>query len=509
MKKHTQFAVIELGSSAIRLAIAVSTGRQGFDIIENLQQTVLLGRDSFTKDYISEQTTKECIKAIKSFFQSIDEYRIPHKNIRLVATSAVREANNREQFIDRIYISTGLLIEVLDEADVCRYSYLAVRNGLKNEPFFKKENTMVIEIGGGSTDCVYFEKGKVTNSHLYKTGSLRLNTKAQKMGAYGTKEYHDSIVSIAAPTINKIRLTTDIAKRNNILALGSEIRFITQMLCEYPAGDSIVKISVKEFNKQVGLISQNSVDQLAKKYSLSYESAESLLPTLIVYQEIVNAFKVKHLYVQGVSLRTGIMQELMSPNSWTNEYKKQVYNSAVVLAKKYTVRPRYISTVSKYSSDMLAFLSKFYEFHEEDEVILHVASLLHEIGHFISPSNHNQHALYIIKNSDLFGISTKNRNLIAMVACYHRGASPKNTHKDYMLLNRTDKIRVTKLAAILRITRIMSMHTQTYKKHSYKLKEDVLQIHFDKPQNTQSLNTQVKSPSKLFSSIYGLKIIFN
>ncbi len=506
MKNNRQFAIVEFGSSAIRMAIAINKGRNDFEIIENLQQTVFLGKDTFTNDHISEKSTQDCIKAIKSFFQTLDEYKIPRENIKVVATSAIREAYNRDQFIDRIYISTGLLINVLDEADVCRYSYLAVLPKLQKETFFSNGNSMVIEVGGGSTDCLYFEKGKVANSHVYKIGSLRINSKA-KASVYGGKEYFENISNLVQPTISKIKISTDPSRKTNLVALGSEMRFISNIIKPKLTNEPIVKIEIKDFNNALKSISKNTIDQLAKKYSLSYEGAESLLPTLYIYHEIARIFKLNFFYIQDGSLRSGIMQEVISTKSWTNEFKNQVYNSAIVLSKKYNVNSRYISTVCKYSREMIKFLSNHYEFYEEDEVILNEAAILHETGHFISPTKHNEHTMYIIENSDLFGISSYNKRLIALVARYHRGSIPKNTNLKYSTLDRIDKIRVTKLAAILRITRIMGMSTEKYLKHEYKIKDDVLEISFDKTLDTKNINTQFKNSTDLFSNIYGLKVV--
>jgi exopolyphosphatase/guanosine-5'-triphosphate,3'-diphosphate pyrophosphatase len=381
-----------------------------------------------------------------------------------------------------------------------------LRPKLQKESFFKKENTLVIEVGGGSTDCVFFENGKVASSHVYKIGSLRVGSKT-KNEDYGSKTFQEAIINQIQPTINKIKLLTNVARKTNVVTLGSEMRFMTQILESKEKHDSIQKINVKDFKNVIKSISKNSIDQIAKKYSLSYESAESLLPTLLIYLELANILKLSLFYIQDGSLRSGIMEEVISSKSWTNEFKKQVYNSATVLSKKYNVNSRYLSTVSKYSYDLLSFLGKHYEFYEEDEIILNEAAILHEIGHFVSPTSHHKHTMYLIENSDLFGISSKNKTLISMVARYHRGALPKNTHQNYMLLSRTDKIRVTKLASILRITKTMSMFTKTYQKHHYQIKDDVLKISFEKTQNSQNINAKLKSSSNLFSNIYGLKVV--
>jgi len=506
MKRNIPFAVIEFGSTAIRLAIAENQGRGELRIIENLQQAVLVGRDSFHTDFISEETTTECIKAVRNFFETLKEYGILKKNITVVATTAIKTASNREQFMDRIYISTGLLINILDDADICRFSYRAVKPVLEKEVFFKKENTITLEVGGGSTDCVYFENGRVTSSHVYEQGSYRVNSKAKATEKYGSEEYQEVVQNLIGPTINKIKSIVDLTHKANLVALGSEMRFVAHLLNPKQTNTSIVKVTTSEFISVVKELAKNSVDKIAKKYSLSYENAESLLPTLMIYLELINTFKMKYFFVLEGSLRSGILQEVISTKSWTNEFKRQVYNSAMVLSKKYGVNSRFVSTVSKYSYSMLAFLSKHFEFFEEDEILLNMAAILHGTGQFISMTQDHKHAMYIIENSDLFGISSKNKTLIALIARYYCGALPSSMHEEFVLLDRINKIRVSKLAAILRIIRVMSLLTNSYQKHSYKIKEDVFQIIFEKSLDIAMIQSKLINASSLFSNIYGLKV---
>ena len=110
-------AVIDIGATSIRMAIAEIDPAGGIRPIETLSQAVTLGKDTFTQRRIRKQSIEECVRVLKSYRKLLAEYGIARQEqMRVVATSAVREAMNRLAFLDRIYIATGMVVEPLDEA---------------------------------------------------------------------------------------------------------------------------------------------------------------------------------------------------------------------------------------------------------------------------------------------------------------------------------------------------------------------------------------------------------
>ncbi len=102
-------AVIDIGTTSIRMAIADIDSLGGVKKLDALSQAVSLGRDTFTQGAITRSTIEECVRVLSSYRQILNEYQITRpEQIRVVATSAVREARNRLAFLDRIYIATGL-----------------------------------------------------------------------------------------------------------------------------------------------------------------------------------------------------------------------------------------------------------------------------------------------------------------------------------------------------------------------------------------------------------------
>src|SRR5437868_12428898 len=130
-----QVAVIDIGTSSIRMAIAEITAAGQVRQLETLAQAVNLGKDAFIRGAITKGTIEECVRVLKSYRRILQEYQIENAaHIRVIATSAVREATNRLAFLDRVYIATAFAVEPLDEAEVIRVTYLGVQPFLLSDP---------------------------------------------------------------------------------------------------------------------------------------------------------------------------------------------------------------------------------------------------------------------------------------------------------------------------------------------------------------------------------------
>ena len=168
-------AVVDIGATSIRMAIAEICGDGEIRTLESLSQAVNLGKDTFTTGSIHPATTEECVRVLTSYRQVLNEYEIVRASqIHVVATSAVREATNRLAFLKRIYVATGFRVEPFDEAAVNRVTYLGVRPLLNSEPKLAKARSLVIEVGGGSTEVLLVDSGNVAYAHTYRLGALRL-----------------------------------------------------------------------------------------------------------------------------------------------------------------------------------------------------------------------------------------------------------------------------------------------------------------------------------------------
>ena len=135
VKPPKPVAVIDIGTTSIRMAIAEIDSANGVRILETLSQAANLGKDTFTRGSLSKATIEQCVRVLKSYSQKLRQYQISEPSqLRVVATSAVREAVNRLAFLDRIYIATGIEVEPIDEVEVNRVTYLSILPLLQAEP---------------------------------------------------------------------------------------------------------------------------------------------------------------------------------------------------------------------------------------------------------------------------------------------------------------------------------------------------------------------------------------
>jgi hypothetical protein len=165
-------AVIDIGASAIRLLVAEAAEGRDVLVLEDLSRGVLLGKDTFTNGRLGAASIEATLKSLEGFRRVIEGYGVVH--YRAVATSAVREALNRDTFLDRVRLRTGIDVEVIDGSEENRLTYVAVRECLRGHEALTSADALLVEVGGGSADISYLHNGEPIRSGTYPLGSIRM-----------------------------------------------------------------------------------------------------------------------------------------------------------------------------------------------------------------------------------------------------------------------------------------------------------------------------------------------
>ena len=443
-------AIIDIGSTMVRLAIAEIDDDGNIRPLEFLQRVISLGKDTFIRGAIERERIEECVHALKSFRKVLEEYQIIKSNqIRAVATTAVCEASNRDVFINRMYIAAGIHVDAIEPAEVLRLTYLSFYSTVKKEPKLLKSDLLITELGGGSLQTILLQSGNVSFSNTYRLGSLRLRQMLETFKAPVVRE-KELMASNIQRTINQFRKSLPDNISPKIIALGGDARFAYTQLIKNKQNGLLAKISLSDFTRFTESILSLSVNELVKKYHLPIPEAETIGPTLLTYVLQARSFKQKYLYISQSTMREGLLMEMAQHKTWTENFRKQIVLSALKIGRQYNCDEAHAKHVAQLSRHLFHDLEHEHFLEPWYELLLTIASLLHDIGMFISNRSHHKHSLYLIKNSELFGLSQRDKLLVALVARYHRRASPKPTHPDYFTLDQRDKMIVMKLAAILR-----------------------------------------------------------
>jgi exopolyphosphatase / guanosine-5'-triphosphate,3'-diphosphate pyrophosphatase len=444
-------AVIDIGATSIRMAIAEIDEGGEVRPLESLSQAVTLGKDTFTQRRIKKSSIEECVRVLKSYRRLLLEYGITRPDqMRVVATSAVREAINRLAFLDRVYIATGMEIVPLDEAEVNRITYMGIQPQLQADPRYASSRSVVVEVGGGSTEVLVVQSGNVLFSHTYRLGSLRLLEQLEKFDAPPAKQ-RAVMESQILRVVEQIREHVASDAPLEMIACGGDVRFAASHLIENwdPAG--LAHLSVDKLDKFARQMLVMSDDEIVRRYGISFQDAETVAPALLSYVLLARSFEQVEIAVSDTNLRDGLLQDMVIREVWTTNFRSQVIRSAITLGRKYDFDEKHSRHVATLSRKIFSDLQEEHQLEPKMELLLYLAALLYDIGLYIDTRSNHKHSMYLIRHSELFGLSRKDVLLVALVARYHRRSSPQPLHEGYSTLDRSDRVAVSKLAAILRI----------------------------------------------------------
>lgn len=502
-------AVIDVGSTSIRMVVAQIFDDGHFEALDSLSQSVAIGSDTFTRGKISPETTEECVKVLCSFSAVLKEYKIdPDKGVRAVATSAVREASNRDPFLDRLYMASGINVTVIEGAEVNRLTFLGIQPLIEKHDALRSGPLLGVEVGGGSTELLGLEDGRVSFAHTYRLGAYRLS---EAMAARSGSDAHrrELLDMEVEAGVRQCRETVDPASgKPSMLLMGGEARLAAKLILKEWDETSLVQLKIGELRKLAARILDTDEYQVGETYHLALEEAQTLGPALHVVVRLADAFKLKRVYICGVTLRDGLLAEAARGSAWTEGFTEQVLSSVHEIGRKYHYDEAHAECVTANALALFEAMRAEHRLGARYEVILKVASLLHDVGMFISTSGHHKHSMYLIENSEVFGLSERNVRLAALVARYHRRATPKPSHMDYSLLAREERLAVNKLAAILRAADALDRsHTQALRIAKVRLKAGQVEV---QPSGDDDFRTEKRAlvgKGKMFEQVYGRPVV--
>jgi exopolyphosphatase/guanosine-5'-triphosphate,3'-diphosphate pyrophosphatase len=443
-------AVIDMGASAIRLVVAeVAPGRPA-RILEQVSRGVLLGKDTFTHNRLTSATVEATLKTLEGFRRIMDTYGVVR--YRAVATSAVREAQNADAFLDRVRLRTGIDVEVIDGTEENRLTYMAVRERLRDHPALVSDDAVLVEVGGGSADISFLRRGEPIHSGTYPLGAIRMRQSLLRW--HGSLEQGMRLLRRHIHNVvDDIRREMPLREARHFVALGDDVHFAADQVLGEMRGDAAPVIAREPFVAFCDQIGAFDTEQLVEQYRLSQADAETLVPALLAYRELLLESGAPEVTLPEASLRAGLLLDLTRSEDRQSiqDFSRQVLASAEALGEKYRWDAPHCRKVAQLTLRIFDDLRQEHGMGDRDRVLLEVAALLHDIGNYVSLRGHHKHSWYLLSVSEIFGLTQDDMAVVANVARYHRRALPQKSHLPYMALDREDRVKVNKLAAILRV----------------------------------------------------------
>ena len=502
-----QVAVIDIGARAIRLDISEIAPNGQTRLLESLQQPVNLGKNTFGAGSIDRESIEECVSILKGFRRVMAEYGVVATDqIRAVATSSVREAANRDAFLDRVYIATGINVDVPEDAEVEHLIHLAIHDLFEKDPLLNTGNLLIVEVGGGTTRILLVQDGYVTYSGTYKLGSLRMQ---ETLDTFQTP--YDRLCAVLDQhiqrTINQMKETVPIRTVPRLIALTGDMETAMRRLLTGWADDDTLRVKLARFNLAENLVS-TPPEKLMQKHHLPPQEAETAGQALLIYDRIARAFGVEEMLITTKSMRRGLLITMEGIPVASARFAEQLLHSATTLGRKYRFDEKHGTHVAELSGMLFRALQTDHGLEPHHKILLRTAAILHDIGAFVSNTAHHKHSMYLVLNSEIFGLPRKDNTIVALMTRYHRRSIPRMTHPEYAALDRESRLVVAKLAAILRVADALDRsHLQRIRDVTISREEQRCVITAPDVEDVTLERIAVKEKGTLFESIFGLQVI--
>lgn len=501
-----QVAVLDIGARAIRLDIAEISGT-GMRVLESLQRSVSLGKETFGAGSINRASIEECVDIIRGFRQVMGEYGVTAPDqIRAVATSSVREAANRDAFLDRIYIATGIPVNVLEDAEVEHLIHLATHDLFEAAPALNRGNAIIVEAGGGATRLLLVQDGFVTYSGAYKLGALRIQ---EALDTYQTPPERLCAVldQHVQRTVNQIVETVPPAKSPVLIALAGDLENAMRCLVKGWNKSDTARVRMTGFTLAETILATPPED-LMREHHLPPHEAETAGQTLLIYDRIARAFGVREMIITLKSMRRGLLMKMAGQSVGTARFAEQLAHSAITLGRKYHFDETHATEVAGIALKLFRALQSEHGLDSHHEALLRTAAILHDIGAFVSNTSHHKHSMYLILNSELFGFTRHDNTIVALVARYHRRSVPRPTHPEYAALDRDSRIATSKLAAILRVADALDRsHIQHTRDLAFSREDKRFVITVANVEDVTVERLALKEKASLFESVFGMQVV--
>jgi exopolyphosphatase/guanosine-5'-triphosphate,3'-diphosphate pyrophosphatase len=494
-------ACVDMGSNAIRFLAAEFESEADYRVVAGERAPVRLGHGVYLSGRLEAGAMDGAVAALARFRAQMDAHGIEH--YRAVATSAVRESSNRDEFIARVRQETGLRLETISGSEEARLVHLAVARRIP----LGNRTWMLVDLGGGSVEVSLVDQNGTYWSESHTMGSVRLLEELTEAGADPGRfrrllaEYI-SVLNVPALPEGSV-LAGYVATGGNIETLAKLGGFPDELSVSHLPVDTLRAI----IEQLAGLSYRERVDQLG----LREDRADVILPAAMVYERLAEIAEVTEIQVPHVGVKEGILYDLVNrlvrQRDHEDRQEREIISSTITVGRKYHFDCDHAMQVSKLALRLFDQLRSLHGLRAADRRILHAAAMLHDIGQFVSFKGHHKHSLYLISHTELPSFSHHDMAMVANVARYHRKAHPREHHHFFMALDEHERERVTKLAALLRVADALDReHVQRVTDLTARLSDAELTLWLDGTSGLLMENWSLKKKADLFRKVFGRKV---
>ena len=449
-----RLAAIDIGSNSLHMIVAQADPDGGLTTLWRMKEPVGLGRLSFPSKRLAKDAMDRAETTLARFQQAAVQRQC--EKIVCIATSAVREAINGGDFIERIRKKLKLNVRVVSAREEARLIYLAVRHAfpLKNEP------ALIVDIGGGSVEFIVGDRHRALMLESRKLGASRMTAqfvKSDPLSPDNRKALFRHYDAELTPLFEQIAAL----KPKLVIGTSGTLEAVAAM-CDPDLEDGdddnttpARSIDHDRFGKLLRRLLKSDSKSRSHIPGLDDSRRDQITAGALLVGEIFQRTHTKKIVMCHAALREGILLDYLSRHVPDLEIRRDVPDprrrSVIDLARRCDWHQTHSEHVASLALQIFDELKPLHALSAPERELIDYAALLHDIGWHIARDDHHKHSQYLIRHGDLRNFTPAEIDIIANIARYHRKSTPKPQHDHYTALSPRDRRTVDVGAAILRL----------------------------------------------------------
>ena len=449
------FAAVDIGSNSVRLKIArLQAGR--LRSLHEDREVTRLGEGVFGSGFLTPDSIAETVKVLRRFHRATQQ--IVTDSVRVVATSALRDARNSQAFLEWVRSATGWRVEIISGVEEARLIHL----GLVSSGRVDRSPTLMMDLGGGSCELTVSEDGHIRDAVSLPLGAVRLTNEflrhdpprkgeLKRLRGFVTREVNRIIARITAAKVRNV-----IAKAGTAAALASVAGHMRRGV-----GRQRSVVSSAEMTRIAKRLARLPVEECRKIEGIGLRRAEIIVAGAMVYKELLERLQLKGFRYSPLGLRDGILAQMAADYDRSTRSGKQIeserWESILNAVGHYGVDRKHALDVRDAATFLFSTLRSLHRLPPEYREWLSAAAMLYEVGDYVSRNGHHRHTHYIISNSEILGYTPQQRRIIAAIARYLGKSRPTLEDGPMKLLDPNDRADVQKAILLLRLARALNL----------------------------------------------------
>ncbi len=448
------FAAVDIGSNSVRLKIARLTRGRLRPVHEDREVT-RLGEGVFRTGFLTPESMAETVKVLRRFHRATQQ--VVTDSVRVVATSALRDARNSQAFLEWVRSATGWRVEIISGLEEARLIHLGLVSNLQ----VNSSPTLMLDLGGGSCELTISARGQIRDTVSLPLGAVRLTHEflghdpprkgeLKRLHGFVGREVNRIAGRIVAAKVKYVIATSGTAAA--LAAVAGHVR---------KTRNHRAVVSASEMTRIAKRLARLPLSQRRQIEGIGLRRAEIIVAGAFVYHELLDRCHLKAFRYSPLGLRDGLLGQMAAEYDRSTRSGKQIeserWESITKAVAHYRVEMKHALDVRNSAMFLFSALRSVHGLPPEFRQWLSAAAMLYEVGDYLNRNGHHRHTYYIISNSEILGYTPQQRRIIAAIARYLGKSRPVMEEPPLKDIDPADRTNVQKAIVLLRLARALNL----------------------------------------------------